>query len=217
MFRRSPRAALLWLGALIVAVVTAITVITSISSLRHQDAAYGRLRSLVIARRDLPIGTRVRATDLGVRHLRGEAPGPDTIGRATDAIGRVVRAPMLRGDIVTARHLAESRRATLSDVVPDGERAVRLVVEHGVRPSIGDVVDVFATFDPATLRDGGDPTVVVAPAVPVLAVDNPPATGDTVGITVLVTPRQASRLAFSASTGTISIALAPPESASPVG
>ena len=53
--------------------------------------------------------------------------------------------------------------------------------------------------------------MVIAPAVPVLAVDAATASGDTVGVTVLVTPRQASRLAFSASTGTLSLALAPPE------
>jgi Flp pilus assembly protein CpaB len=38
---------------------------------------------------------------------------------------------------------------------------------------------------------------------------------DTVAVTVLVTPREASRLAFSAASGTLSLALAPPEAARP--
>ena len=211
MFRRSPRAALLWIGAALVAVVTAITVIGSVSSLRHQDSAFGRLHSLVVARRDLRVGTRVATGDLTARRVRGEAPAPDTITRASDAVGRTVRSPLLRGDAVTARHLAPGRRSALSGIVPTGHRAVRLVIEHGLRPAVGDVVDVLATFDPATLGDGGDPTVLIAPAVPVLAVDAAEASGDTVGVTVLVTPRQASRLAFSASMGTLSLALAPPE------
>ena len=211
MFRRSPRAALLWIGAALVAVVTAITVIGSVSSLRHQDSAFGRLHSLVVARRDLPVGTRVAGGDLTARRVRGEAPAPDTITQASDAVGRTVRSPLLRGDAFTARHLAPGRRSALSGIVPTGHRAVRLVIEHGLRPAVGDVVDVLATFDPATLGDGGDPTVLIAPAVPVLAVDAAAASGDTVGVTVLVTPRQASRLAFSASTGTLSLALAPPE------
>jgi Flp pilus assembly protein CpaB len=63
MFRRSPRAALLWAGAFLVAGVTAAIVISSISSLRHQDSAYGRLHSIVIARRDLPLGTRISRPD----------------------------------------------------------------------------------------------------------------------------------------------------------
>ena len=213
MFRRSPRTAALWLAALIVAIATAVTVISSMSSLRHQDEAFGQIQTIIVARRDLPVGTRVAASDLANRHLRGEPPERDTITRPDGAVGRIVRAPMLRGDLLTARHLTVSRRGALSDVVPNGQRAVRLVIEHGVRPSVGDVIDVLATFDPATLGDGGDPTVLIAPAVSVLAVDSVPASGDTVGITVLVTPRQTSRLAFSASTGTISIALAPPEAA----
>ena len=214
MFRRSPRTALLWAAAALVATVTATTVIDSVSSLRHQDSTFGRLHALVVARRDLPVGTRVTAADLAKRGLRGDAPQPDTITRPADAVGRIVRSPLLRGDTITARHLAQSARGALSAVVPADHRAVRLVIEHGLRPAVGDIIDVFATFDPATLGDAGDPTVVVAPAVPVLAVDAVPASGDTVGITVLVSPHQASRLAFSASTGTISIALAPPEAAS---
>jgi Flp pilus assembly protein CpaB len=54
---------------------------------------------------------------------------------------------------------------------------------------------------------------VVAPAAPVLAVDEVTGGSDTMGVTVLVTTRQASRLAFSAATGSVSLALAPPEAA----
>ena len=213
MFRRSPRAAMLWLAALIVAALTAFTVIASVSSLRHQDQAFGAIHSVLVARHDLPVGTPVTTTDLSTKKIRGESPQPDTMTRTQDAVGLIVRAPMLAGDLVTARHLAARTRGEMSNVVPNGSRAVRLVVEHAVRPAVGDVVDVLATFDPATLADGGDPTVVVAPGVTVVAVDSTAASGDSVGITVLVTPAQASRLAFSASTGTITIALAPPEAA----
>lgn len=213
MFRRSPRAAMLWLAALVVAALTASTVIASVSSLRHQDQAFGAIHSVLVARRDLPVGTRVTKTDLSARKIRGESPQPDTVTRAQGAVGLIVRAPMLAGDLVTARHLAARHRGEMSNVVPNGSRAVRLVVEHAVRPAVGDVVDVLATFDPATLADGGEPTVAIAPGVTVVAVDANAASDDSVGITVLVTPVQASRLAFSASTGTISIALAPPEAA----
>jgi Flp pilus assembly protein CpaB len=212
MFRRSPRAAFLWAAALLVAALTAVTVADAVSSLRHQDSAYGRLHSVVIARRDLPVGVRVAPGDLATRRVRGEAPASDTVTQPDRVVGRVVRAPLLRGDAVTARHLAAGTRGAWSGIVPVGHRAVRVVTEHGVRPAVGDVVDVLATFDPATLADGGDPTVVVAPAAPVLAVD---ATGgsDTVGITLLVTTREASRIAFSTASGTVSVALAPPEAA----
>ncbi len=217
MFRRSPRATMLWLAALVVAALTAYTVIASVSSLRHQDQAFGAIHSVLVARHDLAVGTPIASADLSTRQLRGQAPQSDTITRTADAVGLIVRAPMLAGDLVTARHLVPRRRGEMSNVVPNGQRAVRLVVEHAVRPAVGDVIDVLATFDPATLADGGDPTVVIAPGVTVVAVDANAASGDSVGITVLVTPAQASRLAFSASTGTISIALAPPEAAHAAG
>ena len=213
MFRRSPRAVLLWTAAVLVAVVTAVLVAGTLSSLRHQDAAYGRLHPVLVARRDLPVGTRVHRADVSVRRVRGEAPAADPLTAAARAAGRVVRVPVLRGSVLTARHLAAPGRTGTGATVPAGRRAVRLVVEHGLRPAPGDLVDVLATFDPQTLGDDQDPTVLVAAAVPVLAVDDRAGTSDTVGVTVLVTPRQAGRLAFSSAAGTIALALAPPEAA----
>ena len=98
------------LAALIVAIATAVTVISSVSSLRHQDEAFGQIQTIIVARRDLPVGTRVGASDLDTRHLRGEPPARDTITRTADAVDRIVRAPILRGDLLTARHLTASRR-----------------------------------------------------------------------------------------------------------
>jgi hypothetical protein len=49
--------------------------------------------------------------------------------------------------------------------------------------------------------------------VPVLRAEQPPDAGDAVAITVIVTPGQARRLAFSMSAGTLAVALAPPEAA----
>ena len=218
MLRRSPRAALLWAAAIIVAIVTATTVVNTLSSLRRQDATFGQVHTIVVTQRDLPVGSRLTHADLATAKLRGEAPERDTLTRARDAVDRVVRVPLLRGTAVTARHLTTSRRPGLGGVVPEGLRAFRLVIEHGLRPTAGDFVDVLATFDPQTLGDNQDPTILIAPAVTVLEVD-PMANGgaDTVGLTVLVTPHQASRLAFSTATGTLSLALAPPEAAADRG
>jgi Flp pilus assembly protein CpaB len=212
MLRRSPRAALAWAAAAVVALVTATTVLGTLSSLRHQDAAFGALHRVVVARRDLAVGTRIGAADLSTRRIRGEAPERDAL-TAAQAVGQVVRVPLLRGATVTGRHVVASARTGLGAVVPAGRRAVRLVVEHGLRPQVGDVVDVLATFDPATVGGNGDPTIVLAPAVPVVAVDAAGDAGDTVAVTVLVTPRQSTRLAFATNAGTITLALAPPEAA----
>ena len=161
MLRRSPRTAAAWAAAAVVAVITAATVIGMLSSLRHQDEAYGALHPVAVARHDLAVGTRVTASDLTLRRIRGEAPERDAL-TAAQAVGRVVRVPLLHGATVTARHVAVTARTGLGGVVPAGQHAVRLVVEHGLRPAVGDLVDVLATFDPETIGDG-DPTIVVAP------------------------------------------------------
>jgi FMN phosphatase YigB (HAD superfamily) len=87
--------------------------------------------------------------------------------------------------------------------------------EVGMRkPDAGDPVDIYATFDPQTVGDGVEPTLTVADAVPVLATDHSSGTGsasDAIGVTVLVTPTQAKRLAFAQAAGTLAIAVAPPE------
>ena len=220
MLRRSPRAVLLWTIAVIVAVATAAYVADILVSLRHQDQAFGRVHTVVVASRDLPLGRRLRATDLADRKVRGDSEEPDALTRRATAVGRVVAVPLLRGAVVSRRHLAAHRRDGRDGTVPEGLRSMRVIIEGGVRPKPGDPVDLYATFDPQTVGDDVEPTLTVAHAVPVIAVDNGDATrvgehGASIGVTVLVSPDQAVRLAFSAAVGTLAIAIAPPESASP--
>ena len=220
MLRRSPRALLLWTAAAIVAVATAAYVADILVSLRHQDQAFGRVHTVVVASRDLPLGRRLRAADLGDRHVRGQAEGPGTVTRRPAAVGRVVAVPLLRGAVVTDRHLAAQRRDGRDGTVPAGLRSMRVIIEGGVHPRPGDPVDVYATFDPQTVGADVEPTLTVAHAVPVIAVDRgdaagPGEHGGAIGVTVLVTPDVAKRLAFATAAGTLAIAIAPPEAATP--
>ena len=97
---------------------------------------------------------------------------------------------------------------------------MRVVVDGGTRPQVGDPVDVLATFDPQAVGSS-EPTLVVARGVIVVAVDDggsgsapsDSASGGNVGVTMLVSPDEAKRLAFSAAAGTLAIAIAPPEDA----
>lgn len=213
MFRRSPRAAVFGALAVVVAIATAAIVVDALTSLRHQDEAYGALRDIVVAGHDLTVGTQLRRADVEIRRLRGDPPAPGAVTDPDRVVGQVVRVPLLRGAVVTARHLTGAHRPGLGGVVPPGRRAFRLVVEHSLRPTPGDLVDVLATFDPQTLGDGQDPTVLVAAAVPVLASEPAAEGSDTVAVTVLVTAPTSRRLAFSAASGALSLALAPPEAA----
>jgi Flp pilus assembly protein CpaB len=213
MLRRSPRALLLWTAAAIVAVATAAYVADVLVSLRHQDQAFGRVHAVVVAARDLPIGRRVRESDLADRRVRGEAEPAAAMTRPGAAVGRVVAVPLLRGAVVTDRHLAEHRRDGRDGTVPAGLRSMRVVIEGGVEPRAGDPVDIFATFDPQTVGRDVEPTLTVAHAVPVVAVDRSDAA--TIGVTVLVTPDEAKRLAFATAAGTLALAIAPPEAVTP--
>jgi len=220
MLRRSPRAVLLWTAAVVIAVVTAAYVADILVSLRHQDQAFGRVHTVVVATRDLPLGRRVQARDLTDRQVRGEGGEPGAVTGPAGVIGRVVAVPLLRGAVVTGRHLAAHRRDGRDGTVPAGRRSMRVVIEGGVRPRPGDPVDLYATFDPQTIGQDVEPTLTIAHAVPVIAVDraNGSAVGESgaaIGVTVLVTPDEAKRLAFATAAGTLALAIAPPEEADP--
>jgi Flp pilus assembly protein CpaB len=217
MLRRSPRAVLLGTASALVAVATAAYVADILLSLRHQDEAFGRVHTVVVAARDLSLGRRVRPGDVGTRRVRGETGEPGALRQREAAVGRTVAVPLLRDAVVTTRHLASRHRDGRDRVVPAGLRAMRVTIDGGVRPRPGDPVDLYATFDAQMIGADVEPTLTVARGVPVLAVDHDDATagsgGSAVGVTVLVTPDEARRLAFAAAGGTLALAIAPPEDA----
>jgi Flp pilus assembly protein CpaB len=106
--------------------------------------------------------------------------------------------------------------------VPLGERAVHVLVKDGFEPPIGTVVDVLATFDPSiavAAASAGEATVV-ARGARVLALaatprDDSSASEDSAGsgVTLLVTEPEARAVAYAASVGVVSLALAPLQSA----
>ncbi len=223
MFRRSPRSVLLWSAAAATAFLTAVSVAGSLSSLRRQAQAFGHLRTVVVASRDLALGATVRSADLAVRRVRGEPPAGGGLTRPSDAVGRVVAVPVLRGSPVTARHLAARGRTAPGAVVPPRHRAMRFVTEGGIEPAPGDTVDVYATFDPSAgmaLPPGGsaadgvgtvEPAATVAGGVTVLAAET--IDGGRTAVTVLVREGDARRLAYASATGILAVAVGPPEEA----
>jgi len=218
-FRRSPRAVLLWCAAA-VAIATALTVGGTLASLHRQDTRFGRIVSLVVARHDLALGTTVTADDVTVVRARGGARPPGAIDAPERADGRTVAVPVLEGQAVTTRHLAARSRDGSDGIVAPGRRAMRITVDDAPRLAAGDHVDVFVTFDPALLGTEVDPTLTVADAVPVLAVaggaadDAGAAAGmRTTGVTLMVTTRDAPRVAYATANGVLALALVPPEDA----
>jgi Flp pilus assembly protein CpaB len=217
--RRPPRAVLLRVAAVLVVVVTAAIVASDLASLHRRANEFGAPRAAVVARHDLTLGTTIRRDDLTTRTIYSSQLPPDVFGRIPDAVGRVITVPVLRDAYVARGNVASRRRSGLDGALPDGMRALRIVVTEAVEPRVGAAVDVLASFE----SDSLDPlselevssAVVIADGVTVLGTDVATnATGAAArGVTLLVTPGQARDLLFAMTHGVVTIALVPPEDA----
>ncbi len=213
--RRSPRALALWGAAAVVAVITAVVVAADLAALHRRAADLGPEVDAVVATRDLPVGHAVARDDLATRAVhRSQLPSEVLTDRAA-LVGRIVAVPVLDGAYLVRRSVAPRRRNGLDGIVPEGMRAMRVVVTDALTPRPGAAVDVLATYDPSSSgRDGG--TFVIATGVTVLGTDRRGAgTGRTgaAGVTLLVDPDQAAALADAQTNGVVTLALVPPEDA----
>ncbi len=130
--------------------------------------------------------------------------------------GRVLVVAVLRGQAVTDRHVAAKDRDGRDGVVAPGRRAMRVSVADTPRLRAGDHVDVYVTFDPGQVSADADPTLTVAHAARVLAVDAAAvasAGGSTTGVTLMVDVDDAPKLAYASANGVLAVALVPPEEA----
>jgi Flp pilus assembly protein CpaB len=208
---------LFFAAAAAVAIVTAVVVASDLAALHRRARELGPERTVVVARRDLPLGAVVGAADLRERRVHRSQSPPGMVSTVDAAVGRVVRVAVLRGGFVGDRNLAPRRRTGLDGAVPEGMRAIRVVVNDALRPRVGAAVDVLASFELAAEDADGSTAeaAVVARGVLVLAADEARTTegAAALGITVLVTAREARALAFAATHGVLTIALVPPEEA----
>lgn len=147
-------------------IAAALAALASLSTLRTLAPPAPDTVEVLVAARDLPSGTLLGDDDLAVRDYPRElAPA----GATTTGVGRVLAAPVGRGEVLTSARVvgpglavAEAGRTVLPVRLPDAGMATLL------RP--GDEVDLVAT-DPGTGASS-----VVARDVTVLA--TPPAAPD---------------------------------------
>jgi Flp pilus assembly protein CpaB len=218
MLARSPRALALWAGALAVAAGTATLVASDLAALHRRARSLGDERAAVVATRTLTLGDVVTGADVHIRRIHSSQLPRGVLRAVDEAVGRVVVVAALRGGFVADENLAPRRRAGLDGALPEGTRALRVVVRDTVRPRAGAAVDILASFESVGadgLPSSGDGRArLVAPGVLVLAAERvQTAEGDALGVTVLVSPRQARALAFASTHGRLDLALVPPEDA----
>jgi Flp pilus assembly protein CpaB len=216
---RSPRVVVAWIAAAVVAIMTMRVVASDLGTLHRRARSLGPDVRAIVATRDLALGTTIGPGDVRVVVRPSSVVASDAVHDARAAVGRIVAADVLAGDIVHARALATPAGAGLDGVIDTGLRGVHVGAKDGFRPPLGAVVDVLATFDPSTVVADGAArgrAVVVARGARVLAVDGETGADGTPtsGVTLLVTEAEAQSVAYAATIGQVILALAPPGSAS---
>lgn len=216
--RRSPRAVLAAAAAVVVALATFRVVLTDLGALHRRAARLGPDVRVLVATRDLPVGSVVADRDLRVAIRPASTVAADAPHHRGDVVGRTVAADILRDDVVRSRHLAPREHPGLDGIVGGGRRAIHVTLRDGFEPPLGAVVDVLAAFDPAGLAvdvPGAVAALVVATGARVVAVDgrDEDVGGGAPGVTLLVTEAEARAVAYAATNGELTAVLAPPETA----
>ena len=211
MLRRTPRALGLWAGAAALALVTGTVVAGDLAALHRRAGSLGPEEPVVVARVALPLGATVTPADVTTRRVHASQLPGGVLHDADEAVGRVVRVPVVRDGYLHDAHLAPRGRTGLGEVLPAGARAVRIAVDGGLRPPSGSAVDVYASYASGTdvLGTGravGDGAVIAAAGAMVLDTDDE-------SVTLMVDEDQAGALADASARAALFLALVPPEDA----
>jgi pilus assembly protein CpaB len=200
----------------LVAASTALVVGHDLAALHNRAKSLGSDVRVLLAARDLPLGTTIAENDLRIVTRPSAMVAADAQHDASAIVGAVVAIPVLRDDVVRARHLARGGGSGVDRVVPAGRRAIHVVSKDGYQPPTGSVVEVLATFDPAERESTDAHAESVAQGALVVALDaDAVESGGTLaaGVTLLVTETEARAVAYAQAIGQVTLALAPPETA----
>jgi pilus assembly protein CpaB len=175
-----------------------------------------RRNRVVVAARDLPLGSTIQTEDVRVLDWPGDAIPAGYASSPTEVVGRGVIIPVRANEPLLASKLADREAGSgLPIAIPEGMRAVSVRVDEVVAVA-GFVVPGTRVDIMVTISEGGNqPTVTrtVLQNVPVLTINQTiqadrngsPVTGTV--LTVLVTPEQAEALVLVANEGRIQLAL----------
>jgi pilus assembly protein CpaB len=219
MLRKAPL--LFMVLALLLAVLAAWSAHRWILTRGDQAASVQVVTSpILVAGADLPAGQRLETQHLTVQQWPAGTLPAGHLTQPSQALGRVLRGPLVKGEVMLAAKLMpEGLAGGLSAVVPDGFRAITVHVDEviGVGGFLqpADRVDVLVTVNKGAFQN--DPaTRLVLQDIPVLTVgEKVQDDGDGVKIkrqkvTVValqVKPEQGERLALAANEGKVILAL----------
>jgi len=218
---RAARSALKAAVLITLAVVTAGGGAWLLTRWVNARAAAGHVATepVVVAALDLPIGTELRAENLGVVQWPSAGRPASVVADPAALVGRVVITHIFKGEPVLAEKLAGAQGHGLAALLTAGMRAVSVRVDDvvGVAGFIhpGDFVDVIVTIKPNEAGTAPPVAKTILQNIKVLAVGKEvdvkekgrdkvlPATV----ATLMVDSSDAERLALAASKGQLLLAL----------
>ncbi|HEX8558888.1 MAG TPA: Flp pilus assembly protein CpaB [Pyrinomonadaceae bacterium] len=188
--------------------------------LSDAQASARNMNNVVVAKVDIPLGSRIEAEQLSTVQFPSNAIPDGTFDKADKLVGRVAVVQIAAREPVTDFKLApEGSAGGLSAVIPAGYRAMTVKVDDviGVAGFLqpGTMVDVLTVIDPAGQMSSGNPvSKIVLQNVKVLAsgqnLDKPKddREADSVkAVTLQVTPDQAEKLALASTEGKLRLVL----------
>ena len=203
------------------AVVFGLLAAVSVSRyLSDAQASARNMNNVVVAKVDIPLGTKIEAEQLQTVQFPANAIPEGTFAEAPKLVGRVAVVGIAAREPITDFKLApEGSQGGISAVIPAGYRAMTVKVDDviGVAGFLqpGTMVDVLTVIDPPGNNISSNPiSKIVLQNVKVLAsgqnLDKPKdeREADAVkAVTLQVTPEQAEKLALASTEGKLRLML----------
>jgi pilus assembly protein CpaB len=188
--------------------------------LSDAQASVGHMNNVVVAKVDIPLGTKIEAEQLSTAQFPSNAIPEGAFDDPKKLVGRVTVMSVAARESVTDFKLApEGSQGGISAVIPAGYRAMTVKVDDviGVAGFLqpGTMVDVLTVIDPPGNNLSSNPiSKIVLQNVKVLAsgqnLDKPKdeREADAVkAVTLQVTPEQAEKLALASTEGKLRLML----------
>ncbi|HEV7893369.1 MAG TPA: Flp pilus assembly protein CpaB [Pyrinomonadaceae bacterium] len=206
----------------VLASAVAFGLVAAVSVSRYLSDAQANTRTMnkvVVAKVEIPLGTKIEAEQLSTVEFPSNAMPDGTFDNAAKLVGRVSVVNVAAREPVTDFKLApEGSVGGLSAVIPEGYRAMTVKVDDviGVAGFLqpGTMVDVLTVIEPTSNSSGNPVSKIVLQNVKVLAsgqnLDKPKdqREPETVkAVTLQVTPEQAEKLALASSEGKLRLML----------
>ena len=188
--------------------------------LSDAQASSRNMNNVVVAKVDIPLGTKIEAEQLSTVQFPSNAVPEGAFNDAQKLVGRVAVVSVAARETITDFKLApEGSQGGISSVIPAGYRAMTVKVDDviGVAGFLtpGTMVDVLTVIDPPGNNVSSNPiSKIVLQNVKVLAsgqnLDKPKdeREADAVkAVTLQVTPEQAEKLALASTEGKLRLML----------